>query len=77
MKYLIITISTLALFACNSNPNFKYKVTNPNYTKDRPAVFYTDTLEFCGDSMGYHNTDGSYVLISDTCGYDCKIDTLK
>jgi hypothetical protein len=77
MKYLIITISTLALFACNSNSNFKYKVTNPNYTKDRPAVFYTDTLEFSGDSMGYHNTNGSYVLISDTCGYDCKIDTLK
>ena len=71
MKYSLITVLTLSLFACNSN--FKYKVTNP----DRPAIFYTDTLEFVGDSMGYHNTDGSYVLISDTCGYDCKIDTLK
>jgi len=82
MKYLLITVSTLLLlllllFACNSAPKFKYKVINSTYTKDRPAIFYTDTLEFTGDSMGYHNTNGSYVLISDTCGYDCKINILK
>jgi hypothetical protein len=77
MKYLLITVSTLLLFACNSTPKFKYKVINSTYTKDRPGIFYTDTLEFTGDSMGYHNTNGSYVLISDTCGYDCKINILK
>ena len=77
MKYLLITALTLTLFACNSTTKPKYRVTNPTYTKDRPAIFYTDTLEFTGDSMGYHNTNGSYVLISDSCGYDCKIDILK
>jgi len=83
MKYLLITALTLTLFACFlqklsiSTPKFKYKVVNSTYTKDRPAIFYTDTLEFTGDSIGYHNTDGSYVLISDTFGYDCKINILK
>ena len=76
MKYLLITALTLTLFACNSTTKPKYRVTNPTYTKYRPAIFYTDTLEFTGDSIGYHN-NGSYVLISDTCGYDCKINILK
>lgn len=76
MKYLFLTASLL-LFACGSKPEFKYKITKDNYYKGRPAIFYTDTLEFNGDTMGYHNTDGSYVFISDSLGFDCFIDTLK
>lgn len=78
MKHLLI-IPTIFLVACNSNTDvkFSYKITNPNYSKNRPAIFYTDTLEFNGDSVGYHNSDGSYVLISDSCMYGCKIEKLK
>ena len=38
------------------------------------SVYYTDTLEVSGDSIGYHNSDGSYVLIPNNNKY---IDTLK
>ncbi len=39
-----------------------------------PPIIYSMVS---GDSVGYHNLDGSYVLISDTSCLDCKIDTLK
>ena len=76
MKYLTFALAFL-LVACNSKPNYKYKVTRNNYYKNRPAIFYTDTLEYSGDSLGYHNSDGSYILMSDTCGYDCSIQAIK
>jgi len=76
MKYLLITI-TLILFACNSKDNYNYRITKTLAGGRKAAIFYTDTIEFNGDSIGYHNTDGSYVFISDSLGLDCFIDTLK
>ena len=79
MKHLFIAVAFL-FTACNSNDTgivYKYKITNPDYSKGRPAIFYTDTLEYNGDSVGYHNSNGSYVLISDSCMYNCSIEVLK
>ena len=79
MKKILILCFLLtllvSLFSCRKD--FKYKIHNPNIHKPNGAIFYTDTIEFDGDSIGYHNSDGSYVLISNTFGLDCFIDTLK
>ena len=74
MKKIIIFVFVLTIISCHKQ--FKYKVSNPNINPPRGSIFYTDTIEFDGDSIGYHNTDGSYILMSDTFGLDCKIDTL-
>lgn len=73
-KITFLIFLLIGFVSCQKD--YKYRVYNPNIHKPKGAIFYTDTLEILGDSLGYHNSDSSYVLISDSLCLDCKIDTL-
>jgi hypothetical protein len=62
MKKLLIM---LCLVSCTSNGH-KYKVEGSVMTKDgpHPAIWYTDTISFDGDTAYYFNSDSSEVRIS-------------
>ena len=78
MKTKIFTLfSLLLLLSCNTK-EYKFKIYNPNYLEhNKPAVFFTDTLEWKSDTVFYTNTDKTIVIISIDSLKDCKIDTLK
>ena len=62
MKKLLIM---LCLVSCTSN-GYKYKIEGVVETKDgaRPAIWYTDTISFDGDTAYYFNSDSTEVRIS-------------
>jgi hypothetical protein len=62
MKKLFII---LLLVSCSSK-EYKYKIEGTVETKDgpRPAIWYTDTIGFDGDTIYYFNSDGSEVRIN-------------
>ena len=68
MKIINILIMTLLLFSCGEK-KYKYEIkgkvyiptsgTNPMHD----AIWYTDTINFDGDTLYYLNSDGSEVRI--------------
>jgi len=76
MKYILTLLVFSTLLSCDTK-KFKYKIVHKNHHKNRDALFYTDTLEVNGDSVGYHNSNGSYVLISTDFENDCELHQLK
>ena len=62
MKKLLLVL----LLASCTNKEYKYKIEGTVETKDgaRPAIWYTDTISFDGDTAYYFNSDGSQVRIS-------------
>jgi len=76
MKQILTLLFCISLFSCESK-KFKYKIIHKNHHKNRDAHFYTDTLEVNGDSVGYHNSNGSYVLISTNFKSDCIVYNLN
>jgi hypothetical protein len=77
MKNYYILLICVLLTGCQQllNKGYKYRVISKH--GGREYMYYTDTLECNGDTIGYHNSDSSYVLISYKKGLDCKIDTYK
>lgn len=65
-----IAITLILMTGCQSR-EYKYKVSGE--VKEHPAIWYTDTLSFRGDTAYYANSDGSIMIISPPY----KIDTLK
>lgn len=77
MKYPFFYIALFTLISCNSK-DYKYKIYNPNYLSyNKPAYFFTDTIQWKCDTAYYINSDNSTVIISIDSLKDCKIDTLK
>ena len=72
-KYFLIA---LLLVSCNKvTEMYKYRVVN--LSKTNSGIYYTDTIEQNGDSIGYHNSNGRYVLVSDSSKEYCHIYKLK
>jgi hypothetical protein len=74
MRIIKILLLTLLLFSCTEK-KYKYKIKGTVMTKKgpHPAIWYTDTISFDGDTAYYFNSDGSevriyppYILIDNT-----------
>jgi hypothetical protein len=65
-----IAITLMLMTGCQSR-EYKYGVKGT--VSGQPAIWYTDTLSFRGDTAYYANSDGSIMIISPPY----KIDTLK
>jgi hypothetical protein len=61
MKKLLVF---LLLFSC-TNKEYKYRIEGTVETKEgpHPAIWYTDTISFDGDTAYYFNSDSSEVRI--------------
>ncbi len=64
MKKLISIIIVLLVFSCGRN-DYRYKIKGSVITNKgpHPAIWYTDTISFDGDTAYYFNSDGSEVRI--------------
>jgi len=60
----IFLIGLLFLVSCGRN-DYRYKIKGTVMTKKgpHPAIWYTDTISFDGDTAYYFNSDGSEVRI--------------
>lgn len=65
-----IVITLMLMTGCQTK-DYKYGVKGT--VSGQPAIWYTDTLDFSGDTAYYANSDGSIVIIPPPY----KIDTLK
>jgi hypothetical protein len=65
MKFITLLLLSTILLSCDVK-EYKYKIEGVVETKDggHPAVWYTDTISFDGDTAYYFNSDGSEVRIS-------------
>jgi hypothetical protein len=61
---VIAFLSALAFASCTGK-NYEYRIDGTVKTKygTRPAIWYTDTIGFDGDTVYYFNSDGSEVRI--------------
>lgn len=59
-------LALILLLASCTNKEHKYRIEGVVETKDggHPAVWYTDTISFDGDTAYYFNSDSSEVRIS-------------
>ena len=59
-------LALILLLASCKNKEYKYRIEGVVETKDggHPAVWYTDTISFDGDTAYYFNSDSSEVRIS-------------
>ena len=59
-------LALILLLASCTNKEYKYRIEGVVETKDggHPAVWYTDTISFDGDTAYYFNSDSSEVRIS-------------
>ena len=59
-------LTLILLLASCTNKEYKYRIEGVVETKDggHPAVWYTDTISFDGDTAYYFNSDSSEVRIS-------------
>ena len=66
MKKIITLLSILVIIftSCYSH-KFKYEIHGFIKTNQgiKDKIWYTDTIEVSGDSVGYHNSNGSYIMI--------------
>ena len=74
MKKLISILIVLLVFSCGKN-EYRYEIKGTVMTDKghHPAIWYTDTISFDGDTAYYFNSDGSevriyppYILIDNT-----------
>ena len=74
MKKLISILIVLLVFSSGRN-DYRYKIKGTVITDKgpHPAIWYTDTISFYGDTAYYFNSDGSEVRIYPPY----KIDSLK
>ena len=78
MNLKFLTLLLFTVFASCNTKEYKYKIYNPNYLEhNRPAIFFTDTLEWKSDTVFYTNSDKTIVIVSIDSLKDCKIDTIK
>ena len=68
MKTIKILLLTLLLFSCGGK-KYKYEIKGKVYVPTsglnpmHDAIWYTDTINFDGDTIYYFNSDGSEVRI--------------
>jgi hypothetical protein len=69
MKTIKILLLTLFLFSCGGE-KYKYEIKGKVYVPTsgtnpmHDAIWYTDTINFDGDTIYYFNSDGSEVRIN-------------
>jgi hypothetical protein len=65
MKKLISVLIVLLVVSCERN-DYRYKIKGSVITNKgpHPAIWYTDTISFDGDTVYYFNSDGSEVRIN-------------
>jgi hypothetical protein len=67
-KLILITLVGMVLFSCNRK-EYKYEIRGKVYVPTsgvnpmHDAIWYTDTINFDGDTIFYFNSDGSEVRI--------------
>ena len=67
-KLILITLVGKVLFSCNRK-EYKYEIHGKVYVPTsgvnpmHDAIWYTDTINFDGDTIFYFNSDGSEVRI--------------
>lgn len=67
-KLILITLVGMVLFSCNRK-EYKYEIHGKVYVPTsgmnpmHDAIWYTDTINFDGDTIFYFNSDGSEVRI--------------
>lgn len=63
-KLIFIVLLGLIIFSCNQKKcRYKIKGTVITNKGHHPAIWYTDTISFDGDTAYYFNSDGSEVRI--------------
>jgi hypothetical protein len=64
MKIVFSILLVLTLMSCNQK-NYKYEIRGSVMTKNgqSPAVFYTDSISYDGDTLFYTNSDNTEVRI--------------
>jgi hypothetical protein len=64
MKIIYSIVLMLTLLSCNQK-NYKYEIRGNVMTKNghSPAVFYTDSISYDGDTLFYTNSDNTEVRI--------------
>jgi len=64
MKTVFSLLIVLMFLSCE-HKKYKYEIRGEVIDKNgqHPAVIYTDTVSFDGDTLFYHNTDGTEVRI--------------
>jgi hypothetical protein len=72
-KLMLIPTLSLMILSCKVKSSetrdlskFKYEIKGNVYTKGgpHPAIWYTDTISFHGDTVCYQNSDSSIVRIA-------------
>jgi hypothetical protein len=67
-KLILITLVGMILFSCNRK-QYRYEIHGKIYVPTsgvnpmHDAIWYTDTINFDGDTIFYFNSDGSEVRI--------------
>jgi hypothetical protein len=67
-KLILITLVGMILFSCNRK-EYRYEIHGKIYVPTsgvnpmHDAIWYTDTINFDGDTIFYFNSDGSEVRI--------------
>jgi hypothetical protein len=67
-KLILITLVGMVLFSCNRK-EYRYEIHGKIYVPTsgvnpmHDAIWYTDTINFDGDTIFYFNSDGSEVRI--------------
>jgi hypothetical protein len=67
-KLILITLVGMVLFSCDRK-DYKYEIHGKVYVPTsgvnpmHEAIWYTDTINFDGDTIFYFNSDGSEVRI--------------
>ena len=68
MKTILLSLLiSLSLLSCNNKQKeWRYEIHGFVQTKKGPheAIWYTDTIDFDGESLFYHNSDGTKVTIN-------------
>ena len=67
LSLLLLTTTTLIVSSCtNKQKQWKYEIHGfVNTDKGlHEAIWYTDTIDFDGESLFYHNSDGTKVTIN-------------
>jgi hypothetical protein len=66
LSLLLLTTTTLIVSSCTKQKQWKYEIHGfVNTDKGlHEAIWYTDTIDFDGESLFYHNSDGTKVTIN-------------
>ena len=66
LSLLLLTTTTLIVSCTTKQKEWRYEIHGFVQTKKGPheAIWYTDTIDFDGESLFYHNSDGTKVTIN-------------